>query len=60
MLSSVRNHILGFAVSEMLQAQNRDEVEAAMRQQYADTFIKEGISMGDFDSLVNTVKASLS
>lgn len=60
MLSSVRNHILGFAIGEMLQAQNRDEVEAALRRQYADTFIKDGIGMGDFDTLVNTVKASLS
>lgn len=60
MLSMVRNHILGFAVGEMLQAQNRDEVEAALRQQYADTFVKEGISMGTFDDLVQKVKAALS
>ena len=60
MLGMVRNHILGFAISEMHQAQNRDEVEAAMRRQYEDTFVKDGISMGDFDTLVNTVKTSLS
>lgn len=60
MLGMVRDHILGFAVSEMLQAQNRDEVEAALRQQYADTFVKEGISMGTFDDLVQKVEAALS